>query len=363
MKITGNKGEWCEFYAFLKIICDRHIVSANQNLTALTDQITKVLKVYRQEKSITKIYDLQDAEIISISEIPTSTATETSKVGYVEYSALKSSVKNIFDIIKSKDGTFFVEEAGPILISLQCSRLTAGNTNKEDLKLVLDDWKNHTQKETGFSIKSDLGSAPTLLNASRATNFTYELKHLEPNICNLQEINCIKGISGKIKKLCEYGIIIEFAAIKNKVFFSNLRRADSLLPQIIAEFLITYFKGEGRKITDLTQKVAESELVQKLCFNHDDIKFKVSQFLKHVALGMVPSKTWNGIQRADGGYIIVKDDGEVICFHIYNLDKFMEYLFTNTKLDTPSSTRHKFGFIYKEDGRYFIDLNLQIRFI
>ena len=44
--------------------------------------------------------------------------------------------------------------------------------------------------------------------------------------------------------------------------------------------------------------------------------------------------------------------------------KFVVYrdLFLNTKLDTASSTRHRFGTIYQEtNGKYYFKLNLQIR--
>lgn len=38
-----------------------------------------------------------------------------------------------------------------------------------------------------------------------------------------------------------------------------------------------------------------------------------------------------------------------------------QYLYLNTKLDTPSTNRHRFGFIYEENGEFFFKLNLQIR--
>ena len=362
MKLTGNKGEWCEFYAFLKIVCDRHLVSADENLNAIADQITKVIKAYRQEKSGIKVYDLEENNISIYSQSDTSEINPV-KIGYVDYAALKSSVKIIFDRIKIEDGTFTVDEAASVMDLLHCSTIKAGNADKEDLKLVLDDYKNHKLVETGFSIKSDLGSPPTLLNASGATNFTYELKNHRSDVSLTTEINSIKGVQGRIAKIQESGAEICFSDVKNKTFFANLRRADSLLPQILAEFLLSYFKGEDRKISELTDRVAKTEAVQKMHFNKEDVKFKISQFLKHVALGMVPNKAWSGIQRADGGYIIVKDSGDLVCFHIHNLDRFMQYLFKNTKLDTPSTSRHKFGFVYEKNGRFFIDLNLQIRFI
>ena len=64
-----------------------------------------------------------------------------------------------------------------------------------------------------------------------------------------------------------------------------------------------------------------------------------------------------------GSTVVVKDDGQLVCYHLYNEDAFKDYLFNNTKFDTPSSTRHNFGTIYKHNGGLFINLNLHIRFV
>ena len=78
---------------------------------------------------------------------------------------------------------------------------------------------------------------------------------------------------------------------------------------------------------------------------------------------MTPAKVWQGIYQANGGYLIVKTDGEVVCYHIYNKNEFENYLIHNTKLETASTSRHKFGSIYTEKNDLFINLNLQIRFL
>lgn len=78
---------------------------------------------------------------------------------------------------------------------------------------------------------------------------------------------------------------------------------------------------------------------------------------------MVPQSEWNDRLSSYGGYIVVREDGVLVCYHLYNEDAFKDYLFENTKLDTPSTARHKFGSIYEKNGELFIDLNLQIRFI
>ena len=82
-----------------------------------------------------------------------------------------------------------------------------------------------------------------------------------------------------------------------------------------------------------------------------------------VALGMMPSKVWTGKHDATGGYLVIKDNGDVLCYHIYNRNEFENYLLNNTKLDTASSTRHDFGKIYESNGKLYFKLNLQIRFI
>lgn len=82
-----------------------------------------------------------------------------------------------------------------------------------------------------------------------------------------------------------------------------------------------------------------------------------------IALGMLPATRWNGKYEATGGYIVVKSDGDVICFHIYDRNLLEDYLFCNTKFETPKSSRYEMGQIYKRGDKYFFNLILQIRFI
>jgi len=139
---------------------------------------------------------------------------------------------------------------------------------------------------------------------------------------------------------------------------------DSLLPQILSEVLYEFYSSHGSKLSDLLSKV---ETKNPLKFddsdNHAFYNYKIKRLLTDVALGMMPSKIWTGKYDATGGYLIVKDDGDIVCYHIYNRNEFEDYLLNNTKLDTASSSRHKFGQLYKENGELFFKLNLQIRFV
>ena len=73
-------------------------------------------------------------------------------------------------------------------------------------------------------------------------------------------------------------------------------------------------------------------------------------------------KQWDGLDEANGGYIIVKADGEVLAYHIYNRNFFEQYLLDNTVLERASTGRHEFMSLYEEDGQMFIKFNLQVRF-
>ena len=80
------------------------------------------------------------------------------------------------------------------------------------------------------------------------------------------------------------------------------------------------------------------------------------------ALGMTPSKAWQGKFNANGGLIVVKEDGDIVCYHFFDRNDLEDYLFYNTRFETPSTSRHNFGSIYEENGEFFMKLNLQVRF-
>jgi len=91
--------------------------------------------------------------------------------------------------------------------------------------------------------------------------------------------------------------------------------------------------------------------------NHPFYTYKFKRFLTDIALGMMPSKVWNGQLDATGGYLVVREDGEVLCYHIYNRNEFEDYLYSNTKFETASSSRHDFGSIYKENNKHYLKPN------
>lgn len=59
MTIKANKGEWSEFYAFLKILEDKKLFAADKNLEIIPDKYFIFQKVFRVENGQEqKIFDI-----------------------------------------------------------------------------------------------------------------------------------------------------------------------------------------------------------------------------------------------------------------------------------------------------------------
>ncbi|HBI17692.1 MAG TPA: HpaII family restriction endonuclease [Candidatus Moranbacteria bacterium] len=359
--IKGNKGEWSEFYAFLKILTDGKMFTADKDLEILRDNFYIVLKIIREETNGKKSYDISkgDGKIVIKDDVVSGLND------VVEIEKIKNRVVDIFEKMKnSRNTTFEISLAEKTMKDLHCSQIKASSGRKADLMIVLHDKKSPAFPELGFSIKSMLGSPSTLLNASGATNFIYSV--IDYSDVNEDSASCNGALTVRDKASHIYGSggCLKYCGMDSEGFRKNLRKIDSKFPEIIAEIIKSYYNGKGSKISDLVNYISEdTEFCAKLDFNKSDFVFKVKRFLSDVALGMTPKKEWDGYAKAHGGYIIVKENGEIVCYHIYNRDEFEEYLYNNTKLDTPSTTRHKFGYVYKENEEKKIKYNLQIRFI
>ena len=71
---------------------------------------------------------------------------------------------------------------------------------------------------------------------------------------------------------------------------------------------------------------------------------------------------WNGRQEVNGGYIVVKNNGNVVAFHSTIADEFKDFLVAKMRMESPSHSRHKDMVIYKDGDRYFFEIGTPIAF-
>jgi hypothetical protein len=356
--ITGNKGEWSEVYTLLKVISDKQLFAGDSNLKKIETLIFPIIKVLRDETNGTFEFSYDnDLVIVKNGEKE------------IRVSVLEFQKQTHFLLTKLKEktnGTFSIPEIENFINSFDSHSLKAKSSVKSDIRIVIHDQRAGTNPELGFSIKSQLGGASTLLNAGKTTNFIFKINNLglsQNQILEINEIETRSKIKDRIEKITELGGILEFQKTESSVFGNNLVLIDSALPTIIAESLHLFFTSTFSSVIELTSKISiANPLEYNLETNHPFYSYKIKRFLTDIALGMMPSKVWTGELDATGGYLVVKENGEVLCYHIYNRNEFEDYLFVNTKLETASSTRHEFGKIYEENGQIYFKLNLQIRF-
>ena len=356
--ITGNKGEWSEVYTLLKIISDKQLFAGDSNLNKIETLIFPIIKVLRDETNGTFEFSYDnDLVIVKNSE-------EEIRISVLEF---QKQAHFLLTKLKEKtNATFSIPEIESFINSFDSHSLKAKSSVKSDIRIVIHDQRTGTNPQLGFSIKSQLGGASTLLNAGKTTNFIFKINNLnltQNQISKINEIDTRSKIKDRIEKITELGGNFKFQKTESSIFGNNLVLIDSALPKIIAESLKLFFTSTYSSIVELTNQIsAKNPLDYNLETNHPFYSYKIKRFLTDIALGMMPSKVWTGELDATGGYLVVKENGEVLCYHIYNRNEFEDYLFTNTKLETASSTRHEFGKIYEENGQLFFKLNLQIRF-
>ncbi len=340
-----NKGEWSEFYAFLKILEDQIIAAADSNLKSIPNEYFVFKKIFR-DQNLVYVWDEQNINIQTLDGVT---------VHSVDRDKIKVSREKVFEeILKASGGAAFtVNSAETIMADLRCRSVSADSGSKSDIDAVIEDRVSHSESRLGFSVKSMVGGAATLLNASKdQTNFIYHVSNL--SLENLDQINSIEGrskIRDRLDMIKMLGGEIEFQQMCSDNFARNARKVDTLLPEFLSEMLLGFYSTNASTLPDLVRYLTdETGFSKRFDLDYADFSFKIQQFLIAATLGMVPSKPWDGRTKAQGGYIVVKQDGDIVCYHLYNRDLFLEYLFENTKFETPSSTRHGFGELFTDEN-------------
>ena len=359
--LKGNKGEWSEVYVLLRLLADGKIYAADSELNKLEDVYFPIIKIIREETK-GEIKEYTAGEMISIY-------INGSKVKELPATEFESESENLLNEINSKDskGAFSVESTQNFMDKILCYKLSAPATDKSDITVKIVDVNTGYSPTVGFSIKSELGSSPTLLNAGKTTNFIYKIVHNYPDLIReANEIYKVSGgknhtdVRGRISKIIKENGTLEYRKMNNQIFEDNLVLIDSNMDRIIAETLLYFYKDGISNCNDMVEK-----LEQENPMNYGNVnayRYKFKKFLTAVALGMKHATVWDGLDETTGGYIVVTKEGNVLAYHIYNRNYFEEYLLSNTKYETASTSRHDFGEVYSENGEDFIKLNLQVRF-
>lgn len=359
--IAGNKGEWSELYVFLKLLGEGTLYAADASLNKIENIYYPIVKILRHRKSQNPIEYYHDARVRVVDGNDHSLLAELGADLFIEKAQF------LLDEIKNSSGaTFGVPKIEKFMNVIRCTSMKAKSEDKRDITIVVHDLNTGFQPELGFSIKSKLGSASTLFNAGKTSNFIYKISGAQLSAEQISAINAIYSkskIRDRLHAIEAAGGNFEFVGVEGETFGLNLMLIDTALPKIVSHMILLYYSGQGTKVVDLISLVERhNPCAFDISQQHPFYRYKLKRMLTDMALGMTSAVVWDGIYDATGGYIVVKEDGDILCYHVYNRNEFQEYLLRNTKFDTPSSSRHDFGYIYEQNGDLFIKFGLQIRF-
>ena len=378
----ANKGEWSELYALYKLLSEQNLYPINidnKNGQRLRMPILSILRhteqylkaEYKIEEDGQVVINANGHNIIQIAK------SDFDDIAPKLFEAIKKGAPNEDG---TSDSSFELPEFDEFRKNTCCPNIKCysknlgnGEKDKSDLYIVIHDFVTGQTPIQGFSIKSEIGKPPTLLNATNLTNFKYKLSENLPEemVAQINSMVNKRGqadIKGRVRAILEQQVSLEFSTINpnakgDYVFLENLMLVDSMLPQIVSTLLVLSYSEDTRILSSLTDKLSEiNPLGFPMKTNKKQYEAKVRRFVSDITLGMVPSAPWEAAHQAYG-LLVVNTKGEIDCYHIIYRKSLEDYLYENLKFETASASRYGFGKIETgSDGCQYFTLNLQLRF-
>ena len=198
-RMSGNKGEWSELYAFMKLLSQGRVYAANEKVEKIDEVYYPILKIMREEtKGEVVDYVIHDNQIC--------VEIQSNKIISVDRTEMENQANKLIKEIASHSGSFELEEIAKFANGIKVTKIKAPSTDTTDISMQIEDIHTNFIRNVGFSIKSEVGNPPTLLNAGLTTNFIYKVTGITME--QAEEINAIETrtkIKDKMSKIAECG--------------------------------------------------------------------------------------------------------------------------------------------------------------
>ena len=368
-----NKGEWAEFYVMMKLLGEGRLYTANKLLQKNYQSYLDVLKIIRQEcetQVLEYIIDEangvvivkpQDSDTI-LATMPVSDFNDYAKMLFDGIKDIKGSSVPAPDAVCDFAKVIYVSK--PKAPAVKALKKQFGGKN--DIFIEVRDGQTAIVSIMGFSIKSKFGQNPTLFNAGSSSQYLYKLTGC--NDAMMDEFNAITENDGRGWSKCkiylaDHGITMEFARTQNPIYNDNLFLVRESMAKIMAWCVkdrLIDSPGHFEVMETVERMIAANPLgVPGARIYYEKA---IKDFLMAGFTGMTAGKEWDGKEQVNGGYIVVMDDGDVICYHSSDRESFRDYLYRNTHFEYVSADKYVWSRIIKIDGEYYLPLNLSVRF-
>ena len=193
--LKGNKGEWSELYAFCYLLSRKILCAADKTLRPKGEYLP-ILKILREETH-GRVLEYRTAKN---NESPIEVYEEGRLLKTIEKRDLEKAVKILYEKIPFGERAFEIPEVEGFLEGIFIHKLKADSAHKQDIDIQIHDIHTGISPVCGFSIKSYLGSRPTLVNAGNGTNFVYVIDGVTDQIATkLNSIETRRKIIDRIE--------------------------------------------------------------------------------------------------------------------------------------------------------------------
>ncbi len=405
-----NRGEWTEAYVFLRLLGDGRIYGASAELIRDEKTYIDVVNIIRDEpNSYLKFERFIEGEMAKVNAMDDNLIFKV-----ITAPELNEKASFLYKEIMCGSGGKRKLKVPAIQTFLEDLRFSSPKANlsdsakeqygaKADIIITTQNSLDNSRTTEGFSVKSHLGSNPTLFNCSQTSGFVYRILGCDTEgMHKINSINSLKSMIAYIKKVYS----LEYVGCRNSIFEQNIGIVDSRMDEILNVailFVNEYFDNNAS--TDLPT-VCEYLIKLNPIKRANPNEFysaKIKDFLFASFAGLTASTPWSGRKKLTGGYIDVGQSGELLYYRAISDDIFANYLFQNTKIDMPdrgvkkalaleranvylkenreltqaeeksiiyvngidgkkNSKKGDFGYVYRDGDEFFIVLNFQIRF-
>lgn len=412
-----NRGEWTEAYVFLRLLGDGRIYGASVDLKKDEQTYIDIINIIRDEPDKCLIFErfIEDevAYVQSFKgdeKLKVITAPELTEKAAFLYEQIKK--------VAAGDRKIKVPEIQEYMegLSIDSPKANLSESAKEkygaktDIIVTTEDSFDHVRTVGGFSIKSHIGSSPTLFNCSQSSGFVYKVVGCD--VDGMHRLNYRGGFLDIISAIKEE-YSLEYAGCRNEIFEQNIRVVDSRMDEILQNailMLVGYIDNlDVSSIPEISKALAT---LNPIGVRNPEVFYdaKLKAFLFASFAGMTASTEWNGRKKLTGGYIDVDREGELLYYRAISDDIFENYLFNHTYVDRPDrgvskdlavaeakaviderrnltdeeissieytekidkktnenkkvkkSKKGDFGYVYQDGDYFYIAINFQVRF-
>lgn len=366
-----NKGEWAEFYVLLKLLGEGRLYTADKLLRKNLNNYLDIIRVIRQELETIPIdYIVDDGKQTIRIEAQKEVLSE------IPMSDFRANARDLFNGIKDLKGNSvpapdsvcdfarIIYVSKPKAPAVKALKKMFGGKN--DIFVEVRDGQTAIVSIMGFSIKSKFGQNPTLFNAGSSSQFLYKVNNCNKDL--MREFNDISDGANRGWSQCKtflqtHNLKLSFVKAQNPVYESNMFLVRESMSKIMAwcvEDRLVHAQGDF----EVKETIERMVKANPLSVPNPDVYYEkaMKDFLMAGFTGMTAGQQWDGREQVSGGYIVVMEDGDVLCYHSADREAFRDYLYRNTHFEYVSAKKYIWSNIFEEDGEFYLPLNVSIRF-